>query len=45
MFGVLDVVVRVKYEVWKEVKDLTREEAMERYVRTFEMWGARRDLM
>ena len=44
-FGALDVVARAKYEAWKEVKDLTREEAMERYVRTFEMWGARRDSM
>ena len=44
-FGALDVVARAKYEAWKEVKDLTREEAMERYVRTFEMWGAKRDSM
>lgn len=39
----LDVVGRAKYEAWASVKNLSRREAMETYVRTFREWGEKQD--
>lgn len=39
----LDVVGRAKYEAWVSVKNLSRREAMETYVRTFREWGEKQN--